>query len=64
MTGWAYKILTHPDLKLPLSSEHGKMSRVMGTVGVTRGFEDHGFKAANTGVNIKPFLSSQSEVQT
>ncbi|XP_043279888.1 protein phosphatase 1H [Venturia canescens] len=64
MTGWAYKVLTHPDLRLPLISGHGKRSRVMGTIGVTRGFGDHGLKAANTGVNIKPFLSSQPEVQS
>lgn len=36
----------------------------MGTIGVTRGFGDHGLKAANTGVCIKPFLSSQPEVQS
>ena len=36
----------------------------MGTIGVTRGFGDHGLKAANTGVSIKPFLSSQPEVQS
>lgn len=36
----------------------------MGTIGVTRGFGDHGLKAVNTGVNIKPFLSSQPEVQS
>ncbi|XP_053977895.1 protein phosphatase 1H isoform X2 [Hylaeus volcanicus] len=64
MTGWAYKVLTDSDLKLPLISGHGKRSRVMGTIGVTRGFGDHGLKAANTGVNIKPFLSSQPEVQS
>ncbi|XP_033334105.1 protein phosphatase 1H isoform X2 [Megalopta genalis] len=64
MTGWAYKVLSHSDLKLPLISGHGKRSRVMGTIGVTRGFGDHGLKAANTGVNIKPFLSSQPEVQS
>lgn len=64
MTGWAYKTLTYPDLKLPLISGHGKRSRVMGTIGVTRGFGDHGLKAANTGVSIKPFLSSQPEVQS
>ncbi|XP_076176037.1 protein phosphatase 1H [Ptiloglossa arizonensis] len=64
MTGWAYKVLTHSDLKLPLISGHGKRSRVMGTIGVTRGFGDHGLKAANTGVNIKPFLSSQPEVRS
>lgn len=64
MTGWAYKVLTISDLKLPLISGHGKRSRVMGTIGVTRGFGDHGLKAASTGVNIKPFLSSQPEVQS
>ncbi|XP_011308429.1 protein phosphatase 1H [Fopius arisanus] len=63
MTGWTYKVLTHPDLKLPLVSGHGKRSRVMGTIGVTRGFGDHGLKAASTGVSIKPFLSSQPEIQ-
>ncbi|OXU29033.1 hypothetical protein TSAR_008272 [Trichomalopsis sarcophagae] len=63
MTGWAYKVLAHPDLRLPLISGQGKRSRVMGTIGVTRGFGDHGLKAANTGVSIKPFLSSQPEVQ-
>ncbi|XP_076176114.1 protein phosphatase 1H-like [Ptiloglossa arizonensis] len=64
MTGWAYKVLTHSDLKLPLISGHGKRSRVMGTIGVTRGFGDHGLKAINTGVKIKPFLSSQPEVRS
>ncbi|XP_033212533.1 protein phosphatase 1H [Belonocnema kinseyi] len=64
MIGWAYKILTHPDLRFPLISGHGKRSRVMGTIGVTRGFGDHGLKAVNTGVSIKPFLSSQPEVQS
>ncbi|XP_014204225.1 protein phosphatase 1H [Copidosoma floridanum] len=64
MTGWAYKVLAQPDLRLPLISGQGKRSRVMGTIGVTRGFGDHGLKAANTGVSIKPFLSSQPEVQS
>lgn len=31
---------------------------------MTRGFGDHGLKAANTGVHIKPFLSSQPEVRS
>ncbi|XP_046745962.1 protein phosphatase 1H isoform X1 [Diprion similis] len=64
MTGWAFKTLTYTDLRLPLISGRGKRSRVMGTIGVTRGFGDHGLKAANTGVTIKPFLSSQPEVQS
>ncbi|KAK0080941.1 hypothetical protein PV325_013065 [Microctonus aethiopoides] len=64
MTGWAYKKLVGSDLKMPLVSGHGKRSRVMGTIGVTRGFGDHGLQAANTGVYIKPFLSSQPQIQT
>ncbi|OXU18810.1 hypothetical protein TSAR_005680 [Trichomalopsis sarcophagae] len=59
MTGWAYKVLAHSDLKITSYIWAG----VMGTIGVTRGFGDHGLKAANTGVSFKPFLSSQPEVQ-
>ncbi|XP_034948573.1 protein phosphatase 1H isoform X2 [Chelonus insularis] len=63
MNGWAYKTLTGSDLKLPLISGHGKRSRVMGTIGVTRGFGDHSLQAVSTNISIKPFLSSQPEIQ-
>lgn len=36
----------------------------MGTIGVTRGFGDHGLRAVSTKVPIKPFLSSQPEVKS
>ncbi|KAG5307563.1 PPM1J phosphatase, partial [Pseudoatta argentina] len=52
--------------KRPLQKELGSLVlyREPFMTGVTRGFGDHGLKAANTGVNIKPFLSSQPEVQS
>ena len=37
-------------------------SRVCATIGVTRGFGDHGLRAQNTNVYVKPFLLSQPEV--
>nr|CAD7431353.1 unnamed protein product [Timema monikensis] len=37
-------------------------SRVLATIGVTRGFGDHDLRALNS-TPVKPFLSSQPEVQ-
>jgi hypothetical protein len=37
-------------------------SRVLATIGVTRGFGDHDLKALNSNIAIKPFLLSQPEV--
>lgn len=37
MKGWAYKTLTRDDLKMPLVTGEGKRSRLLGTIGVTRG---------------------------
>jgi protein phosphatase 1H len=37
-------------------------SRVLATIGVTRGFGDHDLKALNANIAIKPFLLSQPEV--
>jgi hypothetical protein len=37
-------------------------SRVLATIGVTRGFGDHELKAPNSNIDIKPFLLSQPEV--
>lgn len=37
-------------------------SRVLATIGVTRGFGDHELKAQNSDVYIKPFLTPQPEV--
>lgn len=62
MTGWAYKTVTPDDLKFPVVYGEGKRSRVLATIGVTRGFGDHDLRAPNSSILIKPFLSSQPEV--
>lgn len=62
MKGWAYKTLTSNDLKTPIVTGEGKRSRLLGTIGVTRGFGDHDLRALCSGVLIKPFLSPQPEV--
>lgn len=63
MKGWAYKTVEQDDLKCPVIIGHGKRSRLMGTIGVTRGFGDHDLNAIHTKVQIKPLLSHQPEVQ-
>lgn len=40
----------------------GKRSRLLGTIGVTRGLGDHDLRALGSGVLIKPFLSPQPDV--
>lgn len=62
MKGWAYKTLTVDDLKIPIVTGEGKRSRLLGTIGVTRGFGDHDLRALCTGLPIKPFLSPHPEV--
>ncbi|XP_046405295.1 protein phosphatase 1H [Ischnura elegans] len=62
MTGWAYKTVTKEDLRFPVVYGEGKRSRVLATIGVTRGFGDHDLKAIHTTFPIKPFLSSQPQV--
>lgn len=60
--GWNYKTLTRDDLKMPVVTGEGKRSRLLGTLGVTRGFGDHDLLAIATGTLIKPFLTAQPEV--
>lgn len=62
MKGWAYKTLTVDDLKIPIVTGEGKRSRLLGTIGVTRGFGDHDLRALCTGLSIKPFLSAHPDV--
>lgn len=62
MKGWAYKTLNVDDLKSPIVTGEGKRSRLLGTIGVTRGFGDHDLRALCTGLAIKPFLSPHPEV--
>jgi len=65
MTGWAYKIIQESDMKFPMVFGEGKRSRLLATIGVTRGLGDHDLRAqAQHGtVMIKPFLSPQPEVR-
>ncbi|XP_060537283.1 protein phosphatase 1H isoform X2 [Cylas formicarius] len=63
MKGWAYKTLQPEDLKMSVITGQGKRSRVMGTIGVTRGFGDHDLLAIYQKTPIKPFLSAHPEVQ-
>lgn len=62
MKGWTYKTLTRDDLKMPIVTGEGKRSRLLGTIGVTRGFGDHDLRALGSGVLIKPFLSCHPEI--
>ncbi|XP_018792910.1 PREDICTED: protein phosphatase 1H isoform X1 [Bactrocera latifrons] len=62
MKGWTYKTLTRDDLRMPVVTGEGKRSRLLGTLGVTRGFGDHDLLAINTGTQIKPFLTPHPEV--
>lgn len=63
MKGWAYKTLTPDDLRIPIVTGEGKRSRLLGTIGVTRGFGDHDLRALYTQVLIKPFLSCHPDVR-
>lgn len=62
MKGWTYKTLTREDLRMPIVTGEGKRSRLLGTIGVTRGFGDHDLRALGSGVLIKPFLSCHPEI--
>lgn len=55
--GWMYKTVEREDLLCPLIAGEGKKARLMGTIGVTRGFGDHDLKVFDTNIAIKPFLS-------
>lgn len=65
MTGWTYKEIGPEDLKFPMVYGEGKRSRLLATIGVTRGFGDHDLRAQsqNGPIYIKPFLSPQPEVR-
>nr|CAB3265078.1 protein phosphatase 1A-like [Phallusia mammillata] len=65
MTGWTYKTITADDLKPPMVQGSGKGSRLLGTIGVTRGLGDHSVIALNIldNVPLKPFLSPVPEVR-
>ncbi len=45
------------------ASNFASQSRVLATIGVTRGFGDHELSAHSSCIKIKPFLKSQPEVR-
>lgn len=63
MTGWAYKICTPDDLRTSVVNGEGKRSRLLATIGVTRGLGDHELRSIVHNTPIKPFLSSQAEIK-
>ena len=62
MTGWAYKTVTPEDLKFPVVYGEGKRSRVLATIGVTRGFGDRKYKFIHTYVYFNEALRSQNKL--
>nr|XP_025042787.1 protein phosphatase 1M [Pelodiscus sinensis] len=63
MTGWGYKTVEKADLKYPLIHGHGKQTRLLGTLAVSRGLGDHQLKVIDTDVQVKPFLSCIPQVK-
>lgn len=63
MTGWSMKTITYDDLRIPLVWGEGKRSRVLATIGVTRGFGDQELKTSYGSLPIKPFLTPEPEVK-
>lgn len=63
MTGWSLKTITYNDLRFPLVWGEGKRSRVLATIGVTRGFGDHELRTQYGQLPIKPFLTPEPEVK-
>ncbi|KAE8752097.1 hypothetical protein FOCC_FOCC001259 [Frankliniella occidentalis] len=63
MTGWAYKTCAPEDLRTPVVTGEGKRSRLLATIGVTRGLGDHELRSIIHNTPIKPFLSSHAEVK-
>uniref|UniRef100_A0A8C3T1B9 Protein phosphatase, Mg2+/Mn2+ dependent 1M n=2 Tax=Chelydra serpentina TaxID=8475 RepID=A0A8C3T1B9_CHESE len=63
MAGWGYKTVEKADLKYPLIHGHGKQTRLLGTLAVSRGLGDHQLKVIDTDVEVKPFLSCIPQVK-
>lgn len=64
MTGWGYKLVEEDDLKYPLIHGHGRQTRIMATLAVSRCFGNHNLKVFDTNIPVKPFLSCIPEVKT
>ncbi|KAL3853810.1 hypothetical protein ACJMK2_017319 [Sinanodonta woodiana] len=62
-SGWSMKKVDEHDLKFPLVIGEGKKARLMGTIGVTRGFGDHDLRVFESDIRIKPFMTPIPEVK-
>ncbi|KAK3104150.1 hypothetical protein FSP39_024847 [Pinctada imbricata] len=63
MSGWSSKTADKEDLKVPLIFRSGNKSRLMQTIGVSRGFGDFDLRVHDSQIYLKPFLSPIPEVQ-
>jgi len=64
MNGWGLKVIDRNDLKPQLISGEGKRSRLLDTIGVTRGFGDHDIEYLYLpGLKIRPFMLPDPEVK-
>ncbi|XP_005092254.1 protein phosphatase 1H [Aplysia californica] len=63
-SGWHYKEVTERDVFCPpLVAGTGKWARLMGILGVTRGFGDHSLVVPGSRIQVKPFLTPVPEVR-
>ncbi|XP_067932523.1 protein phosphatase 1H-like [Watersipora subatra] len=63
MEGWAYKTVTQEDLRFPMILGDGRRSRLLATIGLTRGLGDHNLKVFDSCIKVKPFLTCFPEVK-
>ncbi|ESO10992.1 hypothetical protein HELRODRAFT_190263 [Helobdella robusta] len=64
MSGWYKRVIQPTDIKPPILYGKKRRSRLLQTIGLSRGFGDHSLKVYNTDVCVKPFLSCVPEVRS
>ncbi|XP_047141829.1 protein phosphatase 1H isoform X2 [Hydra vulgaris] len=64
MEGWHLKTIDKHDIKPQIICGEGKYSRLLDTIGTTRGFGDHDLEVPySVGVKIKPFMLAAPDVK-
>lgn len=64
MEGWHLKTIDKNDIKPQIICGEGKHSRLLDTIGTTRGFGDHDLEVPySIGVKIKPFMLAAPDVK-